>query len=187
LERFKQREGYARVGLKHQEDGLRLGQWVLTQQLYKDRLTPEQIVRLDKLGFNWNPLAEDWETNFAALERFKQREGHIRVSKEHQEDGLKLGSWVVSQRRKKLMLSPEQITRLNQLGYSWDLFAEEWEKNFAALVIFKQREGHACPGQKHLEDGLYLGAWAITQRRRKDTLSSDQIVRLNSLGFVWRK
>jgi len=187
LERFKQREGYARVGRKHQEDGLRLGQWVLTQQLYKDRLTPEQIVRLDKLGFNWNPLAEDWETNFAALERFKQREGHIRVSKEHQEDGLKLGSWVVSQRRKKLMLSPEQITRLNQLGYSWDLFAEEWEKNFAALVIFKQREGHACPGQKHLEDGLYLGAWAITQRRRKDTLSSDQIVRLNSLGFVWRK
>jgi superfamily II DNA or RNA helicase len=187
LERFKQREGNARPGPKHQEDGVNLGLWVRTQRKAKDRLSPERIARLDQLGFSWDPLTEDWETNFAALERFKQREGNARPSQKHKEDGLNLGLWVTNQRTVKDRLSPERIARLDQLGFSWDPLTEDWETNFAALERFKQREGNARPSQKHQEDGLNLGLWVTNQRKAKDRLSPERIARLESLGFIWRK
>jgi hypothetical protein len=31
------------------------------------------------------------------------------------------------QRRKKQQLTPDQVNRLDQLGFSWDPFAEQWE------------------------------------------------------------
>ena len=187
LEKFKQREGHARPGLKHQEDGLTLGLWIVYQRAKKDQLSPERIARLDGLGFSWDPHFEAWETNFAALEKFKQREGHARPGRKHQEDALTLGNWIAYQRAKKDQLSPERIARLDGLGFSWDPLFEAWEANFAALKKFKRREGHTRPGLKHQEDGLKIGRWVGTQRVKKDQLSPERIARLNSLGFVWRK
>ena len=121
MERFKQRKGHCRVYLPHQEDGLNLGKWVNKQRTKKDTMSPERVARLDQLGFRWDPHDEDWEANFAALERFKQHVGHCRVPRPHQVDGLNLGSWVGTQRAKKDTLSPEQIARLNALGFVWKL------------------------------------------------------------------
>ena len=187
LERFKQLQGHVSPRQKHQEDGLNLGWWVDTQRKYKENLAPEQIVRLDKLGFSWDPYTDTWERKFAALEKFKQREGHVRPSQKHQEGGVNLGSWVATQRNRRDRLSAEQIARLDQLGFSWDPLTEDWETNFAALERFKQREGNACPGPKHQEDGVNLGLWVRTQRTAKDRLSPERIARLNSLDFVWKK
>jgi superfamily II DNA or RNA helicase len=185
LEKFKQREGHARPGRKHQEDGLTLGNWIVYQRGTKDQLSFERIARLDGLGFSWDPLFEAWEANFAALKKFKRREGHARPGQKHQEDGLKLGRWVGSQRVKKDRLSPERIARLDRLGFSWDPCTEDWETNFAALKKFKRREGHARARWEHQEDGVNLGTWVATQRSNKDQLSPERIARLNSLGFVW--
>jgi hypothetical protein len=92
----------------------------------------------------------------------------------------------MTQRARKDTLSPEQIARLDHLGFSWDPYAEDWETNFVALERFKQRVGHACPARFHQEDGLNLGSWVMTQRARKDRLSPEKIARLNALGFVWK-
>ena len=119
LQKLQQREGHVRPVPAHKEAGLNLGHWVMTQRSRRDRLSAERIARLDKLGFIWDPLAEDWEINFAALERFKQREGHVRPSKKHQEGGVNLGSWVATQRSRRDRLSAEQIARLDQLGFVW--------------------------------------------------------------------
>jgi len=43
-------------------------------------------------------FSTDWEEGFAALARFKQREDHCRVPKEHKEGDYNLGGWVVTQR-----------------------------------------------------------------------------------------
>jgi len=185
LEKFKQREGHCRVTEKHQEDGLSLGNWISNKRLKKDKLSPDQVQRLSELGFNWDPHGELWEVSFAALEKFKQREGHCRVPAKHKEDGLKLGVWVGNQRTKRDTLSPEQVQRLDQLGFSWDPFAESWETNFAALEKFKQREGHCRVPDKRQEDGLNLGSWVRNQRSRRDTLSPEQVQRLDQLGFSW--
>ena len=185
LERFKQREGHCRPARKHQEDGLNLGGWVGNQRWALAKLPPEKIEQLNQLGFSWDLLNEAWESNFAALERFTQREGHCRATKKHKIDGLKLGVWISTQRKTKATLSPERIERLNQLGFSWDPYAESWEANFAALERFKRREGHCSAAQKHQEDGLSLGAWLNTQRTGKEKLSPERIERLNQLGFSW--
>ncbi len=185
LEKFKQREGHSRVAHSHEEDGLKLGGWVLSQRQKREKLTPRQVDRLNELGFSWDPLAESWEANFAALEKFKQREGHCRVPDKHQENGLKLKGWIGEQRMKRDRLSPEQLQRLNELGFSWNPLAETWEANFAALEKFKQRERHCRVPDKHQEGGLNLGAWAGKQRSKRSNLSLEQVQRLNGLGFSW--
>ena len=186
LQKFHQREGHCLVPQRHQEIGLNLGSWVGTQRARKEGLTPNQIRRLDNLGFIWDPRAEQWEEGFAALQKFYQREGHSRVPKGHQEFGLNLGTWVNSQRNKNEGLTTDQIRRLDSLGFSWDPHSEQWEEGFAALQKFHQREGHCRVLKRHQEFGLNLGSWVTTQRSKKDRLSPDRLKRLNALGFVWK-
>ena len=185
LLRFHKREGHCRVAARHQADGLKLGSWVNRQRLRKDRLSPEQIDRLNSLGFSWDPIAEQWEQAFVALQKFHKREGHCRVVKGQQIDGLNMSRWVTGQRKKKDRLTPEQTERLNSLGFSWDPLAEQWEQAFAALQKFHKREGHCRVVNVHKEDGLSLGTWVSTQRVNKTSVAPDQLKRLNSLGFSW--
>ena len=186
LQKFHKREGHCVVPRGNEDNGLDIGNWSIAQRAKKDSLTPNQLKRLNSLGFSWDPFAEQWEARFEALQKFKQREGHCRVAKKYQEGELNLGAWVMNQRSKKDTLTPEQIARLDRIGFSWDPRAEDWETNFAALEKFKQRVGHCCPSQKHQEGVLNLGSWVTTQRARMDTLSPERIARLNALGFVWK-
>jgi hypothetical protein len=185
LQKFRKHEGHCRVKKGRQVDGLKLGVWAQSQRLKKESLRPDQLKRLSSLGFSWDPYAELWEQNFAALQKFRKREGHCRVEKGREVDGLKLGLWVSGQRSKKDRLTPDRLKRLNSLGFSWDPHAEQWEQNFAALKKFCKREGHCYVAAKHQADGLKLGLWMSAQRSKKDMLSADQIKRLNSLGFIW--
>jgi len=182
---FHAREGHCRVPKGHKEHGLKLGDWVSYQRAKWARLLPEQVQRLEKLGFNWDPFAEAWDANFAALQKFHAREGHCRVSDSHQTDGLNLSSWVRTQRSKRGTLSPEQIQLLNGLGFCWDPFAEAWEANFAALQKFHTSEGHCRVPGDHSEGGFKLKFWVSNQRAKRENLSTDQIQRLEQLGFCW--
>jgi len=185
LQEFRKREGHCRVVVKHQEGGLNLGGWVSAQRLKKDSLTPDRLKRLKSLGFIWNPHTEQWEKYFAALQKFRKREGHCRVVSWHKEDGLKLGNWVQVQRVIKSRLTPDRVKRLKSLGFSWDPIAEKWEQNFAALQKFRKREGHSRVPDSHQEDRLNLGAWVGLQRATKDRLAPDRLKRLKSFGFIW--
>ena len=49
---------------------------------------------LDALGFSWDPLGDQWERTFALLEQFQEREGHSNAPFDHEEDGVKLGTWL---------------------------------------------------------------------------------------------
>jgi superfamily II DNA or RNA helicase len=185
LQRFHQREGHCRVPARRQEFGHNLGNWVGNQRSNKEGLTPDQIKRLNSLGFSWDPMAEQWEEGFAALQRFHQREGHCRVPRDSQEFGLNLGEWVKTQRSRKEGLAPDQVKRLDRLGFSWDLIAQQWEEGFAALQKFQQREGHCRVPAKKKAFGLNLGGWVGKQRGGKRGLTPDRIKRLDSLGFSW--
>ena len=60
-----------------------------------------------------------------------------------------------------------------------------WEEGFAALVLFKQREGHCDVSTKHKEGDYNLGGWVSNQRSNKDALSPERRQRLDEIGFVW--
>jgi hypothetical protein len=186
LQKFIKREGHTRVDREHLEDGLKLATWIRGQRANKSRLKPEQIKRLDELNFSWYPFAEKWEEAFAALNKFRSREGHTRVSRTHIEGDQRLGVWICRQRMYKAKLTPDQVSRLNSIGFSWDPLAERWEQNFESLKIFRKREGHSKVPITYTIDGLNLGNWVSDQRKKKAELTADKVKRLNDLGFIWK-
>ena len=53
---------------------------------------------------------ERWESGFAALGKFRAREGHCCPSQNHLERGFKLGQWVSVQRYRKHLVPVERKT-----------------------------------------------------------------------------
>ena len=185
LLKFHKQEGHCRVVNTYSSNGLRLGRWVSTQRSEKKSLTPEKIGRLNSLGFNWDPLDEQWEQAYAALLRFHKQEGHSNVTRFTIYGGIKLGNWVSSQRSYKSRLTPDRIKRLNSLGFCWDSSTGKWEQAFALLRNFHKREGHCRVPRSYSVGGVNLGKWISIQRLKKERLNKLQTRRLNSLGFNW--
>jgi len=185
LQKFHKREGHSRVEARHEEDGLSLGNWVQTQRQTKGKMAADRIKKLNNLNFTWDVLAEQWEQGFSILKKFHEREGHVRVSRKHIEKGFNLGAWIGNQRAGKDQLTQDQISKLISLGFSFDLFAEQWEQNFAALKMFLKREGHTRVQHNHFEENLNLGSWTQNQRTLKTKLPLDRFKRLQEIGFCW--
>lgn len=71
------------------------------------------------LGRDWDWRDHRWEQNFAALLNFKRQTGHCRVPVLYKKGDLKLGWWVVTQRRNRREMSDERRARLNKIGFVW--------------------------------------------------------------------
>jgi helicase associated protein len=102
------------------ESGFNLGQWVSVQRYRKDVLSVERKRRLDKIGFVWDWRDNLWEQSFAAILKFKRREGSCCVPTYHREGDLKLGWWVATQRRNRKEMTAERRARLNKIGFVWN-------------------------------------------------------------------
>ena len=185
LQEFYRQEGHCRVPIGHVADGAKIGQWVSNQRRKKSQLTQEQISRLSSLEFSWDVNSDRWEEGFSALTQFIKREGHCKVVVTDEVNGFKIGKWASSQRRKKNKLTPDQVNRLNSMGFSWDVNLDRWEEGFSALTQFCKREGHCKVVDGSIEEGFKLGIWVGTQRRRKSQLDADKVARLDSIGFIW--
>jgi len=119
---FKENQGHCGVPKKWSENP-ELGRWVSVQRhVYKKgKLSAERVVRLEALGFEWDPFTADWEALFQSLVVFKENQGHCRVPQRWSENP-ELGRWVSTQRGvyKKGKLSAERVARLEALGFVWD-------------------------------------------------------------------
>ena len=191
LEEYKKEHGNCLVPQSHLIGDVQLGRWVSDQRYLcnKGKLSADRRGLLDSLGFSWDPLADKWESNFALLERFQEREGHSNVPIHHEEDGLKLGTWLDTQRQnfKKGWLDDSFEQRLEAAGISWDPLADKWERNFALLEHFNEREGHGNAPHSHEEDGVKIGIWVVNQRQLYKTGRLDKSYqwRLENLGMSW--
>ncbi len=119
LTKFRAREGHCCPPRHHIEDNFRLGDWVSVQRYRNDVLSVERKRCLDAIDFVWDWRDYLWEQNFAALSKFKRREGHCCVPTYWREGGLKLGLWVATQRRNRKIMSVERRKRLNEVGFVW--------------------------------------------------------------------
>jgi superfamily II DNA or RNA helicase len=75
-----------------------------------------------------------------------------------------------------------EIEKLESLGFTWTAFENSFDDNLSALqkiinetgtIEFKQSYNH------------YLFQWCKKLRLKKDTLSPEEIEKLNSIGFKW--
>jgi superfamily II DNA or RNA helicase len=190
LLKFVEREGHARVPRGWGENGYRLGQWVIVQRSRRKTLDQQQQARLEALpGWTWSLKDENWEEGFAHLVRFVEREGHARVPGAWTEQGFPLGVWVRNLRARPERLDQQRQARLEALpGWAWDKWEAAWEKGFAHLVRFVEREGHIRIPGGHRENGFRLRAWFDKQRRdrRLGRLAEERAQRLEALpGWAW--
>ena len=95
-------------------------------------------------------LIESWDEWFGRLIKFKEREGHCRVTDEYCDGEFKLGNWAGKQRQRKDQLSEVRIKSLDDIGFIWDLLFEQREEGFSYLVKFKEREGHCKVLRSHI-------------------------------------
>jgi Helicase associated domain/Helicase conserved C-terminal domain len=186
LTKFKARERHCNVPARYAEGTYELGTWVSNQRKSRDTMPADRKQKLDEIGFVWDPLDAAWEKGFAALTKFKAREGHCNVPRPHIEGTLRLGRWIARQRDKKNALSKDHRQRLDAIGFVWDVHDSAWEEGLAALTIFKEREGHCRVPKRHIEVTFKLGAWVRRQRPNRDTMPADRRQRLDKIGFVWR-
>ena len=122
LSTFRAREGHCYVPRHHIEGRVKLGSWVSIQRYRKELVPDERKQRLNAIGFVWDWRYDHWEQNFAALLRFKRREGHCCVPTFHNEGNVRLGYWSSTQRRKRKKMSTERRARLDNIGFVWNSF-----------------------------------------------------------------
>jgi hypothetical protein len=188
LERYRERFGNCNVPAKWPENP-RLASWVTTQRAFKDKgkLTSPREKRLNEIGFVWDPFEALWETKFAELKLYKERFGDCNVParwKEHP----RLATWVGEQRSGNAEggLTSERKSRLDKLGFVWNLNDSNWDIMFTELERYRNQQGD-CNVPHEWGKNPQLGRWVSRQRglEKSGKLHAARKARLDELGFIW--
>ena len=192
LTAFKERHGHCNVSCNRPEER-QLGQWLtdLRRRKRKGKVDQRQISQLNKLGIVWEPnrssIKPSWSEMYAALVEYKKVHGDCNVPFDWSETP-RLGRWIRNQRdaRTANRLKQGCVEQLDKLGFVWNLFEDQWESNYSALVDFQREYGH-CRVSTLSKTHAALGNWVRTLRgkKRRGRLSADKILRLDALGFTW--
>lgn len=143
-----------------------------------------------------------WQYHFSKLKAYFAEKGNCEVPARYDDD-VKLGHWVMTQRRqyhlmksgKRSRINQSRIDQLNSLNFKWTIKKEnkvQWNERFNQLVEFKKANGH-CLVPQRFPSNPPLGTWVNTQRRhykllqdgKKSCLTQERLKKLNEIGFVW--
>lgn len=206
---FRAKHGHCQVPQSNKSEHT-LGKWVQRQRYHhrKNTLLPERRQRLEEIGFVWKSdklhFADCWERRFAALVAFKEKHGHLRVTKTN-ESSAGLSHWRDNQRirLRSGAMKPQQKAKLDAIGFEWEppgwhmtALVEhadhQWESKFAELTAFKAAHGH-CRVPKNWRERPALGQWLSKQRSKfhkgfgEGGLLPERLARLDALGTEWRE
>lgn len=142
-----------------------------------------------------------WDRKFDELLDFKKQHGHCRVP-QHYAPNPQLGTFVNKQRQehKKLedgktsALTDERLERLESIGFDWAKRKGQvgWDTKYEELLQYKAKFGN-CHVPTKFKENTALGRWVSQQRAEykkfckgeKSSLTTERIIRLNSIGFAW--
>lgn len=185
------------------ETGLSLGNWLNVQRkIYSGKangfLTEEQIAQLDALGIVWdNYHNQVWEKNYLEAKEYFERFGDLLVPAKYvTETSFPLGMWIAMMRQYRAnqrtnIVTEERIKRLNEIGMSWDVISDQWERNYLAAVDYYREHGHLIVPKSYISpDGIKLGYWIAHLRvnrsgKGRGKLTDEQIARLDRIGMAW--
>jgi len=191
LRRFKDQHGHCEIALVASADDDLLG-WVRLQRslMARGKIDAERKSQLDALGFSWVGEMNDhrWNEMYHSLKDYHTRHGNADVPDGWKED-RKLARWVGQQRqkRKKAMITDEQVRLLDKLGFTWQHRERgSWEDRYQELLEFKAKHGH-CNVPFAYKETPKLGAFVNSMRTKKASgeLSQQRIELLDRIGFQW--
>ena len=201
LKQFVAREDHTCVPREHKElingGKYELGSWLEGKRSHyrNGKLSTEHIKALDLLNVEPRTKREvRFQKNLAALEQFVAREGDAKVVRDHKEmvAGVEynLGRWVSKRRAayKKGRLTKDQIDKLTELGFCWDLNKESFIKGVESLKLYIRENGSSHVDIKYRDtNDFHLGSWMNHVRSdfRKGVLPDWQLSELNNLGMIW--
>jgi superfamily II DNA or RNA helicase len=124
-----------------------------------------------------------WEINFQKLVAYREQHGDCLVSSVGEDK--QLAGWVSKQRDRRKQRSADQIKRLDDIGFIWDVLTHAWELQFRKLVSYQEKHGD-CLVSRNWHD-KQLAQWIVTQRETEKSgeINAERIKRLNDLGFSW--
>ena len=176
------------------KNGLKIGSWIIQQRVayFSGQLEGEKQALLESLpNWSWDPIEDQWLKMYEATRESSINARGLPVRSHYvNETGLRVGSWIVSQRRRRTLgaLGEEKVKMLEDLpGWTWDPRDGNWELGYVLLQQFVESNGRANPNKDCVVDGFKLGSWLGRQRSqyKKGLLSDDQKDRLEGLGVIW--
>src|SRR5579884_786843 len=158
---YIQQHGHSRVPAQYRVNGYPLGQWATVQRstYNKGALDPDKRSRLADLpGWSWDAQDAKWEQGFRLLQEYVEHHGDARVPSSYTIDGYQLGTWVMTQRRRKGELSSDRQRLLQDLaGWTWNTLEAKWEEGFRRLQEYVEQHGDVRVPSDYNVDGYRLG------------------------------
>jgi superfamily II DNA or RNA helicase len=118
---FHTGHGHLRVPMGLRINGIGLQAWLagIRRKYHAGELSAPQIQALERLGILWSTADSSWQRGLAAATAYQARNGHLRVPRQHREDGVTLNSWLQRQGKKhaKGQLPADHLRALDHLGW----------------------------------------------------------------------
>lgn len=186
LEQFVEETESILMPDKHIFKGVKLGVWVGNQRQRKHLLQKEKVQRLDSLGFIWDVLEYTWELRFSEYVKFLKANPNTEITEKN--SSKKLKNWVSVTRKNKDQINIDKKKRLDAIGFVWDPLKHKWNQNYLQLQLLVD----ISEGKFHeidLSGNVELQSWVRTQRRQREKGEMEpwKIVKLDAIGFDWRK
>jgi hypothetical protein len=128
---------------------------------------------------------QPWQARYEELLSYKASHGNCRVPQKSK-DSPALARWVVYMRAqyKAGKLSHDKIHKLEEAGFDWNASGSrvDWDERFKELKQYKLDHGHmnVLP-----QENAALNYWCYMQRRKKNELALEYLMKLESIGFDW--
>ncbi len=155
----------------------------------------------DKLTMTWMDkyeLAKAYYEHHGNLEiptRFKTINGY-----EYDENGIKLGLWILHQRQAykgtgSNKITKEQVELLKKIGMRFNSYNDEkWMQNYELAKVYYEHHGNleiptkfkTINGYEYDENGIKLGLWILNQRQalKKGKVTDEQLKLLKEIGMI---
>ena len=172
------------------DDGIKLGQWITNQ---RHQISPESEhgQKLLNIGMRFDKkiIVKTWEEIYEYAKAYYEEYGDLEVPYRYKtDDGIKLGRWIVWQRKITLPES-EQGQKLLNIGMRFDkkIIVKTWEEMFEYAKAYYEEHGDLeVPYTYKIDDEIKLGRWIVRQRQITPP-ESEQGQKLLSIGMNFDK
>ena len=195
---------------EYEIDDIKLGRWITTiKRMYRDnKISNERIESLNKIGMVWDhSLNYRWNINYNLAKEYYLKNKNLSIPVNYITDkGVKLGEWIVTQRRvykglKTGILTEEQINLLNEIEMVWDIKKDKridrirdnkWNNKYELAKNYYLEKGNLNVPLSYKVNNCLLGRWIDTQKDvykgiTNYTMKDEQIKLLNDIGMKWFK